>query len=103
MSGSWRLLPWTGDGGKPCYVHTDAAAGPASRVADTVESIQLGMAGDLLRHAEDMLVQRRVTRGELHFLAGRLSESLRDVLRIAESRGARLGETPPPPRGDAGP
>ncbi|MBB6437063.1 hypothetical protein [Streptomyces candidus] len=98
MSGSWRLLPWTGDGGKPCYVHTDDALGPVSRVADTIESIQLGMAGDLLRHAEDMLVERRVTQAELRFLAGRLSESLRDVVRVAESRGARTA--PPPCRDD---
>ncbi|UYQ62197.1 hypothetical protein [Streptomyces peucetius] len=80
-----RLLPWTGPEGKPCYVIGDGT-GPVSRVADAVESVQLGMAGDLLDHAAEMLADRRVTYGELHFLAARLSESLRDVRRVAESR-----------------
>ncbi|MGW0562703.1 hypothetical protein ACWDZ4_19295 [Streptomyces sp. NPDC003016] len=85
-----RLLPWTGTQGKPCYVLGDGT-GRVSRVADGIESIQLGMADDLLGHAADLLADRRVTSGELHFLASRLSESLRDVKRVAESRGERLG------------
>ncbi|MFI0717069.1 hypothetical protein ACH4SK_42240 [Streptomyces inhibens] len=35
-----------------------------------------------------MLNDRRVSNGELRFLGERLTEALRDVLRIAESRGA---------------
>lgn len=85
-----RLLPWTGPQGKPCYVLGDGT-GHVSRLADGIESVQLGMAGDLLDHASDLLADRRVTAGELHYLACRLSESLRDVTRVAESRGARLG------------
>ncbi|WP_251066515.1 hypothetical protein [Streptomyces sp. ISL-36] len=65
--------------------------GAVSRLADGIESVQLGMAGELLGHADDLLADRRVTSGELRYLAGRLTESLRDVKRIAESRGARLG------------
>lgn len=42
-----RLLPWTGPEGRPCYVIGDGT-GPVSRVADAVESVQLGMAGELL-------------------------------------------------------
>ncbi|MDQ0943392.1 hypothetical protein [Streptomyces sp. V1I1] len=83
-----RLLPWTGAEGKSCYVLGDGT-GPVSRVADAIESVQLGMAGDLLAHADDLLAERRVTTGELRYLARCLSESLRDVKRVAESRGAR--------------
>ncbi|WP_413753621.1 hypothetical protein NRF20_29560 [Streptomyces sp. R-74717] len=85
---TFRLLPWTGSEGKPCYVLGDGA-GYVSRMADGIESVQLGMAGDLLGHAADLLADRRVTGVELHFLASRLTESLRDVKRIAESRAMR--------------
>ncbi|WP_328881500.1 hypothetical protein [Streptomyces sp. NBC_00299] len=84
-----RLLPWTGEGGKPCYLDT-GGTGPVSRVADAVESVQLGMAGELLEHVADMLDDRRVTPAQLRFLLARMSEALTDVRRIAESRGARV-------------
>lgn len=83
-----RLLPWEGQGGKPCYVLGDGN-GYVSRLADNIESVQLGMADDLLGHAADLLADRKVTWPELHFLASRLTESLRDVRRVAESRGSR--------------
>ncbi|MEU9285050.1 hypothetical protein AB0D57_10050 [Streptomyces sp. NPDC048275] len=67
--------------------------GRVSRLADRIESIQLGMAGGLLDHAADLLAEQRATGGELRYLASRLSESLRDVKRVAESRGARLEQT----------
>ncbi|WP_326662100.1 hypothetical protein [Streptomyces sp. NBC_00385] len=84
-----RLLPWTGPEGKPCYVLGDGN-GYVSRMADDIEGIQLGMAGDLLGHAAGLLADRKVTGPEIHFLARRLTESLREVKRVAESRGARL-------------
>ncbi|MGW3952721.1 hypothetical protein ACWEKM_17740 [Streptomyces sp. NPDC004752] len=86
---SSRLLPWDGAEGKPCYLVGDGT-GYLSRVADTIENVQLGMAGDLLDHATDMLADRKATPVQLHFLASRMAESLRDVRRIADSRGARL-------------
>ncbi|WP_435216793.1 hypothetical protein [Streptomyces sp. bgisy034] len=86
MSGV-RLLPWAGAQGKPSYLVSDGL-GPVARLADTVERVQLGMADDLLDHAADMLADRRATPGQLRFLPARMSESLTDVLRIAESRGA---------------
>ncbi|WP_329306938.1 hypothetical protein OG322_24710 [Streptomyces sp. NBC_01260] len=85
-----RLLPWTEQGGKPCYVIGDGT-GYVSRMADGIEGVQLGMAGDLIGHATSLLADRKVTRVELHFLASRLTESLREVKRVAESRGSRLG------------
>ncbi|MFF1285526.1 hypothetical protein [Streptomyces sp. NPDC058299] len=89
-SASGRLLPWTGGEGKPCYLLGDGT-GYVSRLADEIESVQLGMAGALLEHAAELLTEHRLTGEELHYLARRLSESLRDVKRVAESRGARLG------------
>lgn len=84
-----RLLPWSTPEGKPCFLSSDGA-GYLSRVADNIESVQLGMAGELLDHAADMLSDGKVTIDQLHFLTRRLTEALRDVKRVAESRGARL-------------
>ncbi|MGW2521798.1 hypothetical protein ACWC09_33235 [Streptomyces sp. NPDC001617] len=83
-----RLLPWLGPEGKPCYLITDDHGGLVSRLADATESIQLGMGTELLAHARDLLPD--APPGELRFLAERLAEALRDVLRVAESRGLRL-------------
>ncbi|HEY5833158.1 hypothetical protein [Streptomyces sp.] len=88
-SGTVRLLPWATADGKPCYL-LGGGAGYVSRVADNIESVQLGMAADLLDHAADLLADRKATAPQVDFLARRLAESLRDVHRIAESRGARL-------------
>lgn len=90
-----RLLPWTGTGGKPCYVVGDGT-GYVSRKADEVEEIQLDMADELLGHAADLLAEAEAeseahaTAPQLRFLASRLCESLEQVKRIAESRGSRL-------------
>ncbi|MEU3057767.1 hypothetical protein ABZ688_22620 [Streptomyces fimicarius] len=84
-----RLLPWTGTGGKPCYVVGDGT-GYVSRKADEVESIQLDMADELLGHAADLLADDESTAPQVRFLASRLTESLHQIVRVAESRGARL-------------
>jgi hypothetical protein len=89
-----RLLPWTGADGRPCCLVGDGT-GYVSRLADEIEDVQIDMADRLLAHAAELLTERRVTSAELHYLARRLSESLRDVKRVAESRGGRLA---PPPR-----
>ncbi|MGW0864544.1 hypothetical protein [Streptomyces sp. NPDC002611] len=92
-SAQGRLLPWTSPEGRPCYLVGDGT-GYVSRLADDIEDVQLAMAGDLLGHADELLAERRVTSAELHYLARRLTGSLRDVKRVAESRGARLGRSP---------
>ncbi|WP_030236805.1 MULTISPECIES: hypothetical protein [unclassified Streptomyces] len=84
-----RLLPWTSLDGKPCYLVGDGT-GYVSRLADEIEDVHLGMADDLLAHAAELLAERRVTSAEVRYLALRLTECLRDVKRVAESRGARL-------------
>lgn len=48
------------------------------------------MGAQLLAHACALLDDRKASAGELRFLAARLTEALRDVLRVAESRGERL-------------
>ncbi|MEV7754046.1 hypothetical protein ACFY5K_33370 [Streptomyces griseofuscus] len=89
-----RLLPWAGSDGKPCYLIGDGD-GYVSRVADQVESVQLGMAGRLLDHSAELLAEqgKRLTNEELHYLVRRFVESLTEIKRIAESRGARAAAT----------
>ncbi|MEV6757285.1 hypothetical protein [Streptomyces sp. NPDC051214] len=87
-----RLLPWSTPEGKPCYLASDDGSGYLSRVADNIESVQLGMAGELLAHTDDLVTDPKATSDQLRFALARTSEALRDVKRIADSRGARLPE-----------
>jgi hypothetical protein len=89
-----RLLPWPSPEGKPCYLVGDGT-GYVSCLADETERVQLGMAGELLGHAALLLAERGATSRELHYLASRLAESLREVKRVAESREARRERTDP--------
>ncbi|MFJ3948859.1 hypothetical protein SLV14_005448 [Streptomyces sp. Je 1-4] len=84
-----RLLPWTGPGGKPCFLVSDGT-GYVSRVADNIEVAQLELAAGLVKEARRVLAGRAWTPGELHLLAVELIDALADVHRVAESRGARL-------------
>ncbi|WP_330478413.1 hypothetical protein OG301_23040 [Streptomyces platensis] len=84
-----RLLPWSSPNGNPCYLLGDGT-GPVSRVADDIERLQLGMADDLIGHADGLLACQGAGNRELRFLARGLTDCLRDVRRVAESRGARL-------------
>jgi hypothetical protein len=85
-----RLLPWSGPEGKPCYLSTDDDNSRLSRKADQIEALQLGMGAQLLEHSKALLANEKVGVVELRFLACRLTEALRDALRVAESRGQRL-------------
>ncbi|MCT2589947.1 hypothetical protein LHJ74_08485 [Streptomyces sp. N2-109] len=84
-----RLLPWCNPEGNPCYVIGDGT-GYISRVADNVESVQLDMAADLLDHVADLLSDGTATPEQIRFVAARMTESLREVHRIARSRGDRI-------------
>ncbi|MFF2812413.1 hypothetical protein ACFVT2_35605 [Streptomyces sp. NPDC058000] len=86
-----RLLPWVSPEGKTCFVLGDGE-GFVSRMADRVEAVQLDMADELVAHADGMLGEPKLSERELRFLAGNLTCALRDVRRVAVSRGARLGE-----------
>ncbi|MEW2608756.1 hypothetical protein AB0937_00795 [Streptomyces sp. NPDC047880] len=82
-----RLLPWSSLEGKSSYLITDHRGGRLSRLADIAEATQLDMGARLLAHADDLLPD--ATESQLRFLAERLTEALRDVLRVVESREQR--------------
>ncbi|WP_404829825.1 hypothetical protein [Streptomyces arboris] len=75
-----RLLPWTGLGGRPCYV-VGNGTGRVSQAADKVEAQQLSMALELLDHADDMLADEQTTEIQLRHVSAALTRSLRDVHR----------------------
>ncbi|MEU0806677.1 hypothetical protein [Streptomyces sp. NPDC005970] len=90
VSTGLRLLPWSDPDGKPCYLASDGGDSLLSRRADVIEAMQLSMGSELLRRARALLDAPKADARELRYLAERLCEALRDVLRVAESRGARL-------------
>ncbi|WP_086670856.1 hypothetical protein [Streptomyces albovinaceus] len=82
-----RLLPWPGPGDKPCYLSTDDPDGYMSRLADRVEAIQLGTASALLEEASEALDSQDTSPEEMRCLAKELTGALRDIFRVATSRG----------------
>ncbi|MFF0169950.1 hypothetical protein [Streptomyces prasinus] len=89
-SNELRLLPWTGPDGKLCFLSTDDNDSYMSRLADNTESVQLGMAAELLDRALDILADADTEPDDLRLLAKDLTGALRDTLRVATSRGRRL-------------
>ncbi|WP_212764399.1 hypothetical protein [Streptomyces sp. I05A-00742] len=103
-----RLLPWAGCGEKPFYL-SPAAGGFLSRLADVVEEEQLTLASDLLDQVEELANRDDGGPDDIRLLVSPLCDALRDVLRVAVSRGARLAEDAdgerrglPASRGDEG-
>ncbi|WP_328547744.1 hypothetical protein [Streptomyces platensis] len=98
-----RLLPWSGPEGNPCYLSTEDSGSYLSRLADHTEAVQLEMAAELLEHAVEVLGDGEPN--EVRLLAMAMTEALRDVRRVAISRGHRLPLTDPPAceGGDEGP
>ncbi|MFE9254110.1 hypothetical protein [Streptomyces sp. NPDC006879] len=85
-----RLLPWPGPEGKPCFLSADSENGCLSRLADSTEVIQLAVSAELVAHASEVLAAGDAEAEELRLLVTDLTGALRDVLRVAESRGHRL-------------
>jgi hypothetical protein len=85
-----RLLPWSGPEGKPCYLSTNDRDGFMSRLADNIEAVQLGTAAELLEQASEALNDQDADPADLQRLAKELACALRDVLRVATSRGHLL-------------
>ncbi|WP_055530599.1 hypothetical protein [Streptomyces graminilatus] len=85
-----RLLPWSGPEGKPCYLSTDDRDGYMSRLADNIESVQLGTAAELLKQAAETFGDEQAGPEDMQLLAKELTGALRDVLRVATSRGHLL-------------
>ncbi|MGW8671903.1 hypothetical protein [Streptomyces niveus] len=85
-----RLLPWTTPEGKPCFLSSDTDEGVLSRLADAVEVAQTSAGAGVLGCAKAVLADPQVGARELRFALTQVTEVLGDVLRVAESRGARL-------------
>ncbi|MEU6702916.1 hypothetical protein [Streptomyces wuyuanensis] len=86
-----RLLPWNGPEGKPALLATDGAESWVNRLADKVEAEQIETATVLRDLALSMVVDHvDPPASELLFIARRLCESVTDLLKIAESRAARI-------------
>ncbi|MEV7842920.1 hypothetical protein AB0O50_02975 [Streptomyces cyaneofuscatus] len=85
-----RLLPWTNDFGAPCWLSTANPDSRISRMADELEAAMIASAEEVLAEAKELLAESVVGEQELRFAGARLTESLRDTLRIAASRGGRL-------------
>lgn len=85
-----RLLPWSGPDGKPCYLSTDDSGGYMSRLADNIEAVQLGMAADLVEQVSAALSDLEADSEDLRGMLTELTGALRDVLRVAVSRGHLL-------------
>jgi hypothetical protein len=95
------LLPWSGEGGKPCYLDADSAdAGFLSRMADGLESIQLGMAVELMGYVDS--ATPTTSANELRGFAGGLRLALLDAARVAGSRGQRVHAPEAPELAEAG-
>ncbi|MEX1655480.1 hypothetical protein ABZ960_20225 [Streptomyces pseudovenezuelae] len=95
-SGAGRLLPWTAEG-KPCYLASASEGGVISRMADVMEAEQIRTGREMLAQSRGLLEESGLGKMELRFVAARLTESLSDIVRIAESRGIRLGIEDPRP------
>ncbi|MCX4824385.1 hypothetical protein OG883_31930 [Streptomyces sp. NBC_01142] len=87
---SLRLLPWQTPEGKPCYLSPDSDGGVLSRLADTMEAAQTNTAADVLKAAKAVLDDSHAGNPELRLALSRVNDALADVLRVAQSRGARL-------------
>ncbi|WP_299537854.1 hypothetical protein [uncultured Streptomyces sp.] len=83
---SLRLLPWTSPEGKPCYLSTDHPGGRLSRLADEVEAELVECGEAVLSGARAVLADAGAGETALRFALTRTTESLRDVLRVAECR-----------------
>lgn len=91
QDGTLRLLPWVNQYGAPCWLSTGDPHGRLSRMADEMEADMIASAEFVLEEARALLAEIGTGERELRFAGARLVESLGDTLRIAVSRGGRLG------------
>ncbi|MFC5170017.1 hypothetical protein [Streptomyces mutomycini] len=90
-----RLLPWSGPGDKPCYLSSDDSDGYMARLADSIEAGQLSTAVALLEEAAEAVGNQDTTLDEMRCLVKELTGALRDILRVATSRGHLLATSDP--------
>lgn len=67
-----------------------------SRLADGIETVQLGTASELLEEASEALANQDTSLDEMRCLVTELIGALRDVFRIATSRGHLRAASDPP-------
>ncbi|MEU1086629.1 hypothetical protein ABZ401_07290 [Streptomyces sp. NPDC005892] len=100
----FRLLPWNSPEGKRCYLSTDNPDSRMSRLADEVEADLLACGEDVLAGAREVLADESAGEVAVRFALRAATESLRDVLRVAECREGRppfawiVGGASPGPR-----
>ncbi|WP_327314814.1 hypothetical protein [Streptomyces sp. NBC_01235] len=87
-----RLLPWETEPGKPCFLSTDGTHGLLSRLADELEADQLRDGAHVLTGARAVLDDRKAGEFALRHALRATTQVLGDVLRVADSRGARLAQ-----------
>ncbi|MFI5521311.1 hypothetical protein [Streptomyces platensis] len=75
---------------------TEDSGSYLSRLADNTEAVQLEVAGELMEHALEVLGDGEAEPNELRLLSTDMAEALRDVRRVAISRGRRLSLTDHP-------
>ncbi|MFF4156652.1 GntR family transcriptional regulator [Streptomyces sp. NPDC001678] len=92
-----RRLPWNTPEGNPCFLSAaEPAAGKVAQIADSVEAEQVKAGVEVLAGARAVLDEPASDRLALMFALTRAVESLEEVLRVAEGRGAPM----PPTGGD---
>ncbi|MFE9333803.1 hypothetical protein [Streptomyces sp. NPDC006925] len=84
-----RLLPWTTDSGKPCYLNGNADSTMAM-YADAVEENQLEHGHDALTRAVQVIDTAEDEDNERTDALRVATAALSNCLRVADSRGARL-------------
>ncbi|MER7479497.1 hypothetical protein ABTX60_17965 [Streptomyces sp. NPDC126510] len=87
-----RLLPWESDTGKPCFLSTHGAPGQLARIADEIEADQLDDGAHVLKGAQAVLDDTKSGEYAVRHALRAATQCLGDVLRIADSRGARLSQ-----------
>ncbi|MEU9222907.1 hypothetical protein AB0D40_00785 [Streptomyces massasporeus] len=90
LSPGLRLLPWETDTGKPCFLSTNGTTGRLARIADEIEADQLRDGADVLKGAQAVLNDWKSGEYAVRLALRAATQCLGDVLRIADSRGARL-------------
>ncbi|MFI0242995.1 hypothetical protein [Streptomyces sp. NPDC016845] len=93
-----RILPWESEMGHACYLATDpdrlgSGRSVVGRLADRIEDGQLADGALVLEGARAVLADPQAGTEALRRSLGIAVQALGDVLRVADSRGARL--TPP--------
>ncbi|MCT2589020.1 hypothetical protein LHJ74_03560 [Streptomyces sp. N2-109] len=85
-----RLLPWEDGTGKPCFLSSDGPGGTLWQLADEIEADQLRDGACVLTGARAVLEDHKAGEYALRHALRATTHSLRAVLRVADSRGARL-------------